>query len=126
MRSIYETGPVVAYLWVLPPSNPASLFYYDPASGEHIICRVLRSSGHAHSAAHHPSMQLGGHKNIDLMPADAGSYPASVCSAGNPGNQINHAVVIVGFNRAEKYWIGKLLEAHLLADMLAECMLRPR
>ncbi|KAL4441041.1 hypothetical protein ABPG77_010472 [Micractinium sp. CCAP 211/92] len=65
MRSIVQTGPV-AYLFVLPPTNGASLFYYDPASG---------------------------------------SYPASVCVSGNPSNEINHAVVIVGYNRAELYWI---------------------
>lgn len=33
MRAIVDSGPVVAYLYVLPPENLAALYYYDSAFG---------------------------------------------------------------------------------------------
>ncbi len=94
MRSIVQTGPVVAYLFVLPPNNAASLYYYDPASGGRRLgkpqmrrCIVCTFSGTAWCP------QQGHVTSRHLASLLAGSYPASVCDAGNPSNKINHAVV---------------------------------
>lgn len=33
MRALVDVGPVVAYMFVLPPSDPSSFYFYDSQFG---------------------------------------------------------------------------------------------
>lgn len=87
MRALVDVGPVVAYMFVLPPTNPASFYYVDsvfggtrfqPAYCLHTLCVCPNTA-----------CLLA----LSRSACCAGSYPASACAAGNPRNEINHAVV---------------------------------
>lgn len=94
MRALVEVGPVVAYMFVLPPFNPLSFYFYDSQFGERAaFCAPPIRRTCPCPACFHLLLRTDMHESNDRTNSYAGSYPASACAAANPKNDINHAVV---------------------------------